>query len=108
MFRSSLPFPLTAVFIAAAIFARPVRLFAVSWNATDPTYSAVSVNGLTDMPTLFANSRVVNNGAISVRGTGTYLGDGWVLTAQHVIQGTGGYGTLPAASSITMGVTIGG
>src|SRR5271166_5620282 len=39
---------LAAWFVTAglALLAAPQRSFAVAWNATDPTFSAVSVNGL--------------------------------------------------------------
>jgi autotransporter-associated beta strand protein len=99
---------LQLVLATAVAFAASRSAFAVAWNATNPSYSATSTSGLADMPTLFIDENVVNNGANSTRGTGTYLGNGWVLTAQHVVQGSGGYGTLAPASSITMSVNIGG
>src|SRR5262245_20154732 len=93
--RSALAkFTLTVTATAAAML-RASNSFAIAWNATQPSFSATSANGLTDQPSLFINENIVNNQSNSTRGTGTYLGDGWVLTAQHVIQNGGTYGSLP-------------
>ena len=92
----------------AAVLGPLYPSLAVSWNATVPADSAITATGLTDKPTLFSDENVVTNTAVSARGTGTYLGNGWVLTAQHVIQGTSGYGTLAPATSMQYTVSIGG
>ena len=82
----------------------PRPALAVDWNGTDPGDSATSVNGLTDNYGQFTDESVIYNYDNSTRGTATYLGNGWVLTAQHVVEGTGGYGTLAPASDIEVDV----
>jgi autotransporter-associated beta strand protein len=89
---------------AALVGLSPLSVRAVDWNGTDPGSSAISANGLTDNYGQFTDESVIDNNAISARGTATYLGNGWVLTAQHVVQGTGGYGTLAPASDIEVDV----
>ncbi|HEY1684481.1 MAG TPA: autotransporter-associated beta strand repeat-containing protein [Tepidisphaeraceae bacterium] len=78
--------------------------WAVDWNGTDPGSSAISVNGLTDNYGQFTDESLITNYDNSTRGTATYLGNGWVLTAQHVVEGTGGYGTLAPANDIQVNV----
>ena len=51
------------------------RALGLAWNATDPTASAVSTNGLTDNYGEFTNECVVTNTQQGVFGTGTYLGN---------------------------------
>src|ERR1700722_552176 len=82
----------------------PRPALAVDWNATDPGSSATSVNGLTDNYGQFTDESVIDDNADSSRGTCTYLGNGWVLTAQHVVEGSGGYGTLAPTSQIQVNV----
>src|SRR5580658_7078968 len=100
---------LIAAVAAAAALSQSSKVAAVSWNATVPADSAISTNGFQDQPTLFVDENVVNDTANSTRGTGTYLGDGWVLSAQHVITGSGNiYGTDASPSQITYTVDFGG
>ena len=96
---------LTGLIVTAglAILAAPHRSFAVAWNATDPTVSAVSTSGLTDNYGQFTNESVITNHDLSVFGTSTYLNNGWFLTALHVVS-TSTYGTLAPASDITINV----
>src|SRR5580658_5879262 len=82
----------------------PRHAFAVDWNGTDPSASVISANGLTDNYGQFTDESVITNYFNSTRGTCTYLGNGWVLTAQHVVEGSGGYGTLAPASDIEVNV----
>jgi autotransporter-associated beta strand protein len=94
---------------AVAMLGQSSKVAAVSWNATVPADSAISTNGFQDQPTLFVDENVVNDTANSTRGTGTYLGDGWVLSAQHVITGSGNiYGTDASPSQITYTVDFAG
>ena len=86
-----------------ALVAAPQRSFAVAWNATDPTVSAVSTSGLTDNYGQFTNESVIYNNDISARGTCTYLNNGWFLTALHVVS-TSTYGTLAPAGDIQIDV----
>jgi fibronectin-binding autotransporter adhesin len=73
-----------------------------------PTYSAITTTPLSDALTLFINENVITNSSNSTRGTGTYLGDGWVLTAQHVIQNGSDYNTLAQPGQLTMSVSANG
>jgi hypothetical protein len=82
----------------------PMAAMGVDWNGTDPGSSAISANGLTDNYGQLTDESVIFNNAISARGTCTDIGNGWVLTAQHVVQGTGGYGTLAPASQIQVNI----
>jgi autotransporter-associated beta strand protein len=75
----------------------------VAWNGTDPTASAVSANGLTDNYGQFTNECVVTNTQQGEFGTGTYLGNGWVLTALHVVSGST-YGVTVPGTSIQVNV----
>ena len=77
---------------------------AVAWNGTDTTYSAVSTNGLTDNYGQFTNESVIDNYSSSTRGTSTYLNNGWFLTALHVIEANGVYGTEAPTSDIQINV----
>ncbi len=98
-----------AAVAAGALLARCPASLAVSWNATTPADGAITTVGLSDQPSLFIDENVVNDTANSTRGTGTYLGNGWVLTALHVITGSANiYGTIATPSQITMTVNIGG
>ena len=100
---------LIATAAAVVILGQSSKVAAVSWNATVPADSAISTSGLQDQPTLFVDENLVNDTANSTRGTGTYLGDGWVLSAQHVITGSGDiYGTNASPSQITYTVNAGG
>ena len=92
-----------AALIGLAFGAMPDQVFAVAWNATDPTVSAVSTGGLGDNYGQFTNESVINNNDISARGTCTYLNNGWFLTALHVVS-TSSYGTLAPASQISINV----
>src|SRR5581483_3896747 len=69
---------------AVAFCANSVK--GVAWNATDPTFSAVNVGGLSDNYGQFTDESYIQNNALSVRGTCTYLANGWFLTAQHVAE----------------------
>lgn len=72
---------------------------AVVWNGTDhPERGVTSSTGLTDEPGYFANVAVINNSFNSTRGTATYLGNGWIITARHVVQGTSYSNIAPAGS----------
>ncbi len=82
----------------------PQLASAVDWNGTDPGSSATSVNGLTDNYGQFTDESVIYNDDNSTRGTCIYLGNGWILTAQHVVEGSGGYGTLAPTSQIQVDV----
>ncbi len=82
----------------------PRAALAVDWNATDPGSSAISTTGLTDNYGQFTDESVIYNDYNSTRGTCTYLGDGWVLTAQHVVEGPSGYGSQAPASDIEVDV----
>jgi hypothetical protein len=97
-----------AVAVAAAMLARCPTSLGVSWNATVPADSAISSTGLTDQPTLFLDENVVTDTSNSTRGTGTYLGDGWVLTAQHVVDAGGTYGIPAAPDTMQYTISIGG
>jgi fibronectin-binding autotransporter adhesin len=90
--------------IAAVIGALPGSALAIAWNGTDPTFSAVNVNGLTNNYGQFTNESYIQNNAISVRGTCTYLANGWFLTAQHVAENSGGYGTYASPSQMQINV----
>ncbi|MGD0771127.1 MAG: autotransporter-associated beta strand repeat-containing protein [Tepidisphaeraceae bacterium] len=93
---------------AAAVLGRAASAWAVAWNATNPGYSGTSTAGLSDMPTLFVDENVIINSSNSTRGTATYLGDGWLLSARHVIQDGSNYGALASPSQITYTVDVGG
>jgi autotransporter-associated beta strand protein len=82
----------------------PRLALAVDWNGTDPGSSATSVDGLTGNYGQFTDESVIFNDGNSTRGTCTYLGNGWILTAQHVVEGSGGYGTLAPTSQIQVNV----
>ncbi|HUO10842.1 MAG TPA: LamG-like jellyroll fold domain-containing protein [Phycisphaerae bacterium] len=93
---------LCAACAATAIL--PFHAAAVTWNGTDPGASAISLNGLTDNYDLLVNESVIYNGSNSTRGTATFLGNGWALTARHVIQNGSDYNTLANPNQITMDV----
>ncbi|HYO09379.1 MAG TPA: LamG-like jellyroll fold domain-containing protein [Tepidisphaeraceae bacterium] len=79
--------------------ARPTG--AMVWNGPDhPERGATSTDGLTDRPGYFANVAIVNNSYNSTRGTATYLGNGWIITARHMVSGPG-YGTDAPASNLS-------
>ncbi len=74
--------------------------FAVVWNGTDhPERGVTSANGLTDQVGSFSNVAVVTNNFNSTRGTATYLGNGWIITARHVVQGAD-YSVLAPSGSM--------
>ncbi len=83
--------------------ASPSRLWAVAWNDTDPGSSALSATGLTDNYGQFVDESVVTNTAQGEYGTGTYLGNGWILTALHVVS-TATYGDLEPGSAIHVNI----
>jgi autotransporter-associated beta strand protein len=87
-----------------ALAAFPGRGLAVIWNGTDPSSSATSSNGLTDDYGLFVDESVIYNYTNSTRGTSTYLGNGWVLTARHVVQNGSDYGTIASPGQIVLNV----
>ena len=58
-----------------------------------------SANGLTDQVGSFSNVAVVTNNFNSTRGTATYLGNGWIITARHVVQGSD-YSVLAPSGSM--------
>ncbi len=86
-----------------ALLAAPQRSSAIAWNATDPTFSAVSTGGLTDNYGQFTNESYIQNNNISARGTCTYLNNGWFLTALHVVS-TSTYGVLAPTNDILINV----
>ncbi len=92
---------LTAACLSAV--ASPSHLWAVAWNGTDPGSSAISTTGLTDNYGQFVDESVVTNTAQGEYGTGTYLGNGWVLTALHVVS-TATYGVLEPGSAIHVNI----
>ena len=95
-----------AILLAAACLsavASPSHLWAVAWNDTDPGSSALSATGLTDNYGQFVDESVVTNTAQGEYGTGTYLGNGWVLTALHVVS-TATYGVLEPGSAIHVNI----
>jgi autotransporter-associated beta strand protein len=74
---------------------------AVVWNGTDhPERGVTSANGLTDQVGSFSNVAVVTNNFNSTRGTATYLANGWIITARHVVQGAN-YGVLAPSGSMS-------
>jgi autotransporter-associated beta strand protein len=87
----------TLLFLAVAA-ASPLKSFAVAWNATDPGSSAISANGLTDNYGQFVDESVVTNTQQGEFGTGTYLGNGWLLTALHVVSGSTYGVTVPGSA----------
>src|SRR5436190_12828833 len=97
MTRKWLSSMLTAI---AAACAAPEAL-AVVWNGTDhPERGVTSSTGLTDNSGSFSNVAVINNAFNSTRGTATYLGNGWIITARHVVQGTD-YSNLAPSGSLS-------
>jgi autotransporter-associated beta strand protein len=87
--------------IAAIALPTPTTT-AIVWN-NDPARGVASPTGLTDMPGYFANVHVITNTFNSTRGTATYLGNGWIITARHVVQGTS-YSNLAPAQNLTFNV----
>jgi autotransporter-associated beta strand protein len=85
-----------------------VAAWAIAWNGTNPLDSAVSTTGLQDKQTLFVDENLIFNSSNSTRGTATYLGNGWILTARHVIQNGSDYSTITSPGNITYQVSIGG
>jgi hypothetical protein len=98
-FRSSTP-----LLIAAIAALSPASVVAVVWNGTDPGSSAVSTNGLTDNYGQLTDESVINNSSNSTRGTAGYLGNGWFLTARHVVQNGSDYNTIASDADISIDV----
>jgi hypothetical protein len=98
--RRSAPVRLTAAAIAMGLARTALGL---AWNATDPGSSAISTNGLTDNYGQFVDESVVTNTQQGEFGTGTYLGNGWLLTALHVVSGST-YGVTVPGSSIQVNI----
>ena len=90
--------------VAPLLLCTAPRSSAVTWNATDPSYSAVNVNGLTDNYGQFTNASYIQNNTESTRGTATYLKDGWFLTARHVVQNAGNYNDIAPPGQIYINV----
>jgi fibronectin-binding autotransporter adhesin len=93
----------TAVAAGLASLAVPQKSWGIAWNATDPSSSAISNGGLTDNYGQFVDESIVTNTQQGEFGTGTYLGNGWLLTALHVVSGST-YGVLVPDSSIQVNV----
>jgi fibronectin-binding autotransporter adhesin len=93
-----------AVAAGLASVALPKDSLGVAWNGTEPSYSAVNANGLTDNYGQFTNESVITDYTDDDFGTCTYLGNGWFLTAQHVIENDGVYGTEAPGGSIAINV----
>ena len=91
------------VALMAAAGAAPVKAWALAWNGTDPGSSAISTNGLTDNYGQFINESVVTNTQQGEFGTGTSLGNGWLLTALHVVS-VSTYGITVPGSSIQVNI----
>jgi fibronectin-binding autotransporter adhesin len=93
----------TAAIGLGFLLGTPRRSPGLAWNATDPGSSAISANGLTNNYGQFINESVVTNTQQGEFGTGTYLGNGWLLTALHVVSGST-YGVTVPGSSIQVNV----
>ncbi len=78
----------------------------MSWNATDSTFSATSTSGIEDKPTLWINTQSLFNYPQGFYGTGTYLGDGWFVSAEHIV--TSPYGTPDYEGELTTTITVNG
>ena len=100
--RSKIRRAVAAVVIGAgALSASTAR--GVAWNATDLGASAISANGLTDNYGQFVNESVITNTQQGEFGTGTYLGNGWMLTALHVVSGST-YGVTVPGSTLQVNI----
>ncbi|MBC7783957.1 MAG: autotransporter-associated beta strand repeat-containing protein [Burkholderiales bacterium] len=88
--------------LVAVLGATAPRAHAIIWNGPNhPERGVTSVNGLLDMPGPWANVHNIVNSTNNTRGTATYLGNGWVITARHVVQNGGDYNTLAPAAQIS-------
>src|SRR4051812_35456460 len=97
---------LASILSAVACTCAARHASAVVWNGTDhPERGVTSSTGLTDQPGYFGNVAVVTNNFNSTRGTATYLGNGWIITARHVVQGTSYSNLAPSGSMNFNGIS---
>ena len=98
--------------LAAATASVSVALFSgyargIVWNGDRPDFGVVNPDGLRDKPGIFQNTHVFYDG-YGYRGTATYVANGWVLSARHLVQGPQGYGgplTAPGHGWLDVGGT---
>ena len=98
--------------LAAATASVSIALFSVHargivWNGDRPDLGVVNPDGLRDRPGIFQNTHVFYDG-YGYRGTATYVANGWVLSARHLVQGPQGYGgplTAPGVGWLDVGGT---
>ena len=80
-----------ALACAGVIASLAAPTHAIVWNGDRPDLGTVNPNGLRDRPGIFNNTHVFYDG-YGYRGTATYVANGWVLSARHLVQGPQGYG----------------